>query len=64
MIPEWSDVRRVAHAKLVAAQNELQNCPLEHVERVRGRIEAYRTILALDTAPGAPSAGTFITGPG
>lgn len=63
MSPEWTAIKHFATSKIEVAQKELLNCPLEQVERVRGRVEAYRTILALEGAPADTSrAAAFING--
>lgn len=65
MSPEWLAVKRYAQTKMAAAQTELQTCPLEHVERVRGRVEAYRAILALESAEtGVRTIDQFLNMPG
>jgi len=57
--PGWTEVKRVATSKVDAAQKELLSCPLDQVERVRGRIEGLMSILRLeqgepDATPGMP----------
>lgn len=47
---EWTEVKKFVVARLGAAQNELLGCPLDKVERVRGRIETLRAVLALEDA--------------
>lgn len=65
MSPEWTAIKHFAASKIEVAQKELLNCPLDQVERVRGRVEAYRTILALEGAPAdTRRAAAFINEPG
>ena len=44
---EWHTVSNYLKAKIIENQKALENCPLEEVERIRGRLQAYRQILRL-----------------
>lgn len=45
--PGWGEVREHCLQRIAQYQTELLGCPLDQVERVRGRIEAMRAVLAL-----------------
>lgn len=47
--PSWPEIKRVSQSKLDSSHRELLSCPLDNVERVRGRIEAYSAVLRLET---------------
>lgn len=48
---DWGEVRRYAHAKIESNLKELRGCPLDKVERIRGRIEAYEALVQLERTP-------------
>lgn len=50
---DWAEVRRYASSKIESNLKELRGCPLDKVERIRGRIEAYEALIQLErTTPG------------
>lgn len=49
----WNEVKKFARDRFEASRNQLLGCPLDEVERVRGRAEAYRSLLELEN--NAPS---------
>ena len=45
---EWEEVKIRVTQKIQSYQKQLENCDLNDVERVRGRIEALRYVLKIE----------------
>jgi len=45
----WTEVKRQVRQKLERDQLTLESCPLEDVPKIRGRIEALKWLLSLES---------------
>lgn len=44
----WYEVKKFLRERREAAMTQLLGCPLDNVERIRGRVEAYQSLLQLE----------------
>ena len=60
-IVEWAEVKTIVQEKLQSHLRALENCPHEEIERHRGRIDAYRSVLNIEASqPINSGSATFI----